>query len=204
MKNEKNLVIEIGQLVTGFEFNHEQFGEKFYSFKIMVTRNSGDFDIIPCIVSERIYDINTPLEDIYVYVEGNIRTHNEHDSGKLLVSLFVEDMRLASNEEKYNYSSNNVVELIGFICKKKTPRMTPFGRMIADIIIATNRNYGRSDYIPVILWNKNAKYIDTIKIGTKIKITGRLQSREYLKNKQIKLAYEVSAQTIEILEEVFK
>ena len=198
MKNENNTITEVGQVITRPEYSHEHFGERFYSFKLLVTRTSGDFDVIPCTISERICDpTENDIYEKYFSITGSIRTYNEHTEHKLIIFLFVDEMyEITKEADTYD---NNKVELVGYICKKSSARPTPFGRTIIDTILAVNRNYNKSDYIPVIFWNKNAKYIDTLPIGTKLKISGRFQSREYLKNEDIHMVYEVSVQSVEIL-----
>lgn len=192
-----NNVVKIGGVITsGVELSHEIYDEKFYKFFVEVERLSDLKDLLPVIVSERIMDINNINVNDPVIIEGQFRSYNELNDvrSKLVLSIFAKDIQKANIED---VSKINEISLEGFICKKPIYRKTPLGREISDMLIAVNRSYKKSDYIPCILWGRNAKYSETLEVGTKIKLSGRIQARVYEKKQQdgesIKhIAYEVS------------
>lgn len=192
-----NNVARIGGIVSSnLEFSHEIYDEKFYKFFVEVERLSDLKDILPVIVSERVIDINDLKIGDAVIVEGQFRSYNELNDvkSKLVLSIFAKEVNMANKEE---VSKINDIVLEGFICKKPIYRKTPLGREISDMLIAVNRSYKKSDYIPCILWGRNAKYSETLEVGTKVKLSGRIQAREYEKRQldgsAIKhTAYEVS------------
>lgn len=191
--NENNVVEIIGQVVTSINFNHECKGEKFFSFLVESIRTRGVKDIIPVIASEKI--LKNFYENERVRLQGEFRSRNIHEEGgKKHIELFVFATKITIEKEDDKVNS---IFLNGFICKKPTYRTTPNGREISDILLAVNRQYKKSDYIPCIVWGRNARYISQFPVGTEVKLEGRIQSREYLKKlddgtRETKTAYEVS------------
>lgn len=182
-----------GEIVKELEFSHEVFEEKFYEFNIKVKRLSDSFDILPVIISEKnIKDIEIKNGN-NVKVLGQYRSYNKVIDGKskLILTVFVREI----SEEK-TASNDNSIEIMGYLCKEPIYRTTPFNREICDILLAVNRGYNKSDYIPCIAWGKNARVLKEYKIGNRIKFIGRIQSREYQKKTEnsilTKIAYEVS------------
>lgn len=210
---ENNNVKLVGEITSDIELNHEIYGEKFYDTKIQVKRLSGDVDEISLIVSDRlIMGKNIKLGTI-VEINGQLRSYNhyteEDNKRRLLLNVFVKDIRVVSeselNEDESLGTTNNV-ELIGHICKKPIYRKTPFGREIADILVAVNRPYGKSDYLPCIAWGRNARFSENLEVGQTIRVLGRIQSRQY--NKELedgaveeRIAFEVSIGTLELPQE---
>jgi single-stranded DNA-binding protein len=192
MENKNNKVTIQGTVNSEFEFSHEMYGERFYTFKILSERLSTSQDEIAVMVSSRlIYTGDYPI-GTKIAISGQIRSYNEHINGKSKLKLFVFMQELIESQE-WDF---NKVELIGCLCKKSAYRKTPLGREITDMIVAVNRPYGKSDYIPSIAWGRNARYAVGLEIGDCVKISGRFQSREYLKEDQIKVAYELSTMKI--------
>lgn len=199
----KNNVAElIGVVKTGFTFSHEIYGESFYSFVMEVARLSNSSDQIPMLVSERLMNVQESMEGKQIAVQGQFRSYNKHTGGKsrLLLSVFVREWAPADPQDSRNPNS---IFLDGFICKKPMYRTTPLGREITDLLIAVNRPYNKSDYIPAIAWGRNAKFAETLQIGQNIKIYGRIQSRTYQKKiseneTDLKTAYEVSISKMEV------
>jgi primosomal replication protein N len=190
---KNNRVTIAGRIATVSEYSHEVFGEKFYKMNVEVERTSGSTDVIPVIVSER-FGILGPLGK-FVQISGQYRSHNVHteDGNRLELNVFASEIEIPER-----YIDKNKIELDGFICKPPTYRKTPLGREIADLMLAVNRQYGKSDYIPCILWGRNARFVSGLDIGSRLKIEGRIQSREYTKQiseteSEIRVAYEVSA-----------
>ena len=195
-----NKIILSGKVTDEPTFSHEVHGEKFYRFRLLSSRQSGNCDILVCIVPEIIK--NGISEGNKVKVLGEIRTRNVHENDKnhLEITVFVKDVLLYEEDE-------NNVESDGFICKEPVYRETPFGRQITDLIVASNRerNY-KSDYIPCIAWGRNAIRTSEFNVGTRVKVLGRLQSREYNKRLgdetyEARTAYELSAYMIDVVEE---
>lgn len=197
-----NAVFLAGKIETELIFSHKSYGEDFYSFIMESDRISGYGDMIPVIVSERlIFDMNLKKND-FISVDGQLRTYNKIEEGKnrLHIVVFAKDIKRIS--ELKNFKSDNKVRLEGFICKKPLYRLSPLGREICDLMLAVNRSYNKSDYIPCIAWGRNAKYTSSLGVGSKVKIEGRIQSREYRKkiddeNFEIRTALEVSILKIE-------
>lgn len=202
-----------GRITSDLEYSHINYGEKFYKTYLSVARLSGVEDIIPLIISERF--IATAFPDIkagsYVDVSGQIRTYNDKSNGRmhLHIYVFVTGGSMISEEECEErftidgevYSCDSI-SISGYICKPAVYRQTPSGREIADLIIAVNRKYGRSDYIPCIAWGRNAGYVAQLPVGTAISIKGRFQSRQYTKaisesESESRVAYEISISTID-------
>ena len=196
-KQNTNQVQVIGKIVSGFTFRHQVFGEGFYMVNLAVTRLSKKTDVIPLMISERLIDVSQDYQGNTVIVMGQFRSHNQNegDKNKLLLSVFVSEFFFT--EEFTDYTKTNQIYLDGHICKEPVYRKTPLGREIADLLLAVNRPYGKSDYIPCITWGRNAKYVSSLEVGTRLLITGRIQSREYTKminetESEIRVAYEVS------------
>lgn len=186
---QNNQVILSGKFDSGFEFSHSNHHENFYKAILSVSRQSGTVDNVPILVSDRIADINNDYTKDKIHIDGQIRTYNTAD-GQLLMNI------LANHISRTEEPDADQVSLDGFICNVPKVRSTPLGRKIADCIIAVNRNYGKSDYIPCIFWGRNAAYISRLMVGNEIHLDGRIQSREYIKMvddiKSIRTAYEVS------------
>lgn len=199
---EGNNVEISGVVETNLEFNNAQFGENFYKMMISVERNSGIKDYIPVLISDRLINVRENYCGKYISIIGQFRSYNEHDDkkSKLVLYVFAKEYEFI-NEHKGDV---NHIELIGYICKEPIYRTTPLGREIADVLLAVNRQYGKSDYIPCICWGRNARYANNLCVGSHCKITGRIQSREYIKKfsdeiTENKVAYEISVTQIEIL-----
>lgn len=190
-------IVKIGGVVDSeLVFSHEIFEEKFYKFYVNVERLSDSSDKLPVIISERIGEINDIKPGTYLIVDGQFRSYNELGDVKsrLVLSIFAKEVIFSSKEE---VNKINEINLEGFICKKPIYRKTPLGREISDLLIAVNRSYKKSDYIPCILWGRNAKYSENLEIGTKVKLTGRVQARYYEKRQEDgsvskNVAYEIS------------
>ena len=203
---ENNQVSITGKIVTGFTFSHQVYGEGFYTMDLLVKRLSDSEDRIPVMVSERLVDVTQDYVGQYVEIHGQFRSYNRHEEkhNRLVLSAFARELKFLEEED----SLAPVIQIFldGYICKPPVYRKTPLGREIADILIAVNRPYGKSDYIPCIAWGRNARYAAGFKIGEHIRIWGRVQSREYTKkldeDTQIKrTAYEVSVSKIECVDE---
>lgn len=199
---ENNKITMAGTVLTNPEFSHEVYGERFYLFKLSVPRLSETMDIIPVTISEKFFAGVTVEEGINVLIGGQFRSYNNFSSSgnRLLLTVFVRSIEIIENLD--DYASPNNVYLNGYICKPPVYRTTPFGREIADILLAVNRAYNKSDYIPCIAWGRNAKYAEALSVGDNIIIWGRVQSRDYQKKisedeVENKTAYEVSVSKLE-------
>lgn len=200
---ENNRAEVIGIVSDEPKISHEIYGEKFFVFTLCIPRLSGISDNVKIMVSDRLLtDVPIKLGDI-VEVEGQFRSYNDYENGdnRLLLTVFAKDIRRAETENEKNPNS---LYLNGFICKTPVYRTTPFGREITDMLLAVNRSYNKSDYIPVIAWGRNARYCKNINVGDNIKIWGRIQSRIYQKHisdEEIieKTAYEVSVSRMEMV-----
>ena len=193
----------IGNVLDEPVFSHEIYGEKFYLFTLSVPRLSGTSDNVKVMISERLTQEVTVTEGVRVEVEGQFRSYNSYENGdnRLVLTVFAKDIRYAEDGEEKNPNS---LYLNGFICKAPVYRTTPFGREITDLLLAVNRSYNKSDYIPVIAWGRNARYCKNINVGDNIKVWGRIQSRIYQKHiseDEIveKTAYEVSVSRMEVV-----
>lgn len=202
---ENNRVSIIGEIVSGFVFSHEVFGEGFYLVDVSVNRLSDLTDIIPLMVSERLVDVSQDFTGKLVEATGQFRSYNRHEGNRnrLVLSIFVREWNFV--EENEEPGKTNQIYLDGFICKAPIYRKTPLGREIADLLIAVNRPYGKSDYIPCIAWGRNARYASSFEVGGRIQIWGRVQSREYMKKvdeieSERRVAYEVSVSKLEYVE----
>lgn len=203
---ENNQVTIIGEVASQFEFSHEVFGEGFYMVEILVRRLSNSQDIIPVMISERLIDVTQDYRGEYVEVYGQFRSYNRHDEQKnrLILSVFARE--IAFVDEEPDGSQTNMICLDGYICKLPIYRKTPLGREIADLLLAVNRPYGKSDYIPCICWGRNARFASGFEVGEHVQVCGRIQSREYIKRiteneTQKRIAYEVSVSKIDIANE---
>lgn len=200
---ENNTVYIAGKIVADCVFSHEVYGEGFYTFQISSERLSDKADILPVTVSERLIDMNLLQIGKKVDIIGQLRSYNNYNSKKnrLVLTIFARELRLMEEEEE---KSENQIFLNGFICKPPIYRKTPFGREISDILVAVNRAYNKSDYIPCIAWGRNARYIANLAVGANIRIWGRVQSRVYQKRMgevtEERVAYEVSVSKIELPE----
>ncbi len=199
---ENNKVTVIGQVVSLFTYSHEVFGEGFYMVDLAVNRLSDQEDIIPLMVSERLIEVKQDYRGRTLEAAGQFRSYNRHEGNKnrLVLSVFVRELRFL--EEFTDYTKTNQIFLDGYICKEPIYRKTPLGREIADLLIAVNRPYGKSDYIPCIAWGRNARYASAFQVGSRIRIWGRVQSREYTKKlseaeSEKRIAYEVSVSKLE-------
>lgn len=200
-----NKVYIEGKITSQLEFSHEMYGEGFYSLKIEVPRLSEIADYLPLTVSERLIASMDLTLGKLVKVEGQLRSYNKYVDGgnRLILTVFVREIKEIEEISK----SPNQIFLDGYVCKTPIYRTTPFGREITDLLIAVNRSYNKSDYIPAIAWGRNAKFSNTLEIGSHIKLWGRVQSREYEKklgenNVIKKTAFEVSISKMENVEEV--
>lgn len=203
---ENNRVTIIGEVVSEFTFSHEVYGEGFYTVDISVNRLSNSVDIIPLLISERLLDVTEDLRGVLVEATGQFRSYNRHEETKnrLVLSIFVKEIEFL--DDYGDDISTNQIFLDGYICKPPIYRKTPLGREIADILIAVNRPYGKSDYIPCIAWGRNARYAAGFMVGSHIQVVGRIQSREYTKHIdentcEKRVAYEVSVSKIDFFEE---
>ena len=200
---DNNKVTISGEIAREFEYNHEVYGEKFYTSTLEVRRESGYVDKVPIEVSDRLVSVNDTWTGNFVRIKGEFRSYNQHGEGKsrLILFVFARDIEVLDGR----IDSNEII-LNGFICKEPTYRKTPLGREISEILIAANRAYGKSDYIPCIAWGRNARFTSGLEIGKEIKICGRIQSREYLKRykdgiEETRTEYEVSVCRIYLLED---
>ena len=204
---ENNQVTIMGKVVSNFTFSHEIFGEGFYMVDVEVARLSDSYDIIPIMVSERLLDVNADYMGCNLCVTGQFRSYNRHEEkkNKLVLSVFAREIEFIDEIDE-NAKSNQIF-LDGFICKEPIYRKTPLGREIADILLAVNRPYGKSDYIPCISWGRNARFASSFQVGDRCMVWGRIQSREYMKKiseeeQEKRVAYEVSVSKLET--EVYK
>ncbi|NMB43381.1 MAG: single-stranded DNA-binding protein [Clostridiales bacterium] len=201
---DTNQVNVAGEVMNNFEFSHEVFGEGFYLININVPRLSNAYDVIPVMVSERIIDVNEDLTGKHVEVIGQFRSYNRHEENKnrLILSVFAREIRVIDEDEDMSKIKSNHIFLDGYVCKEPVYRKTPLGREISDLLIAVNRPYGKSDYIPCICWGRNARYAGSFEIGGHLHLYGRIQSREYQKKigedqYETRIAYEVSVNKLE-------
>ncbi len=202
---ENNQVSLAGEVVSDFVFSHDVFGEGFYLMDVSVGRLSDSYDVIPVMVSERLWNVGESLIGKYVVVGGQFRSYNRHEENKnrLVLSVFARELEVYGElPEEINPNS---IFLDGYVCKQPIYRKTPLGREIADVLLAVNRPYGKSDYIPCICWGRNARFADSFEVGAHIQIWGRIQSREYQKKlseteSEKRVAYEVSVSKLEVEE----
>ena len=211
---ENNYLTLVGKVTGEKRFSHEIYGERFYVFNLEIPRLSGNSDIIPITVSERLIKEETLQEGHQLLVKGQFRSYNsyENEKNRLILTVFAKD--IVEVEEKEEDEENEMVKkdtitnevvLVGYICKKPIYRQTPFGREISDLLLAVNREYNKSDYIPCIAWGRNARFCQNMEVGTEVKIVGRVQSRKYEKKfedgtSETRIAYEVSISSMEIID----
>ncbi len=203
---ENNQVVIMGEIVSDFVFSHEIFGEGFYMVDVNVPRLSESSDIIPLMVSERLINVEEDYKGLNIMVQGQFRSYNRHEERKnrLVLSVFAREIEFV--DETPESSKTNQIYLDGYICKEPIYRKTPLGREIADLLLAVNRPYGKSNYIPCICWGRNARFASNFSVGTRCEIWGRIQSREYMKrlseeDAEKRIAYEVSVSKLELMEE---
>lgn len=199
---ENNMVTISGKVISSVEFSHEVYGEGFYYFMLDVPRLSESSDRIPVTISERLASKDKLEIGTVIEVEGQFRSYNSYNNegNRLLLTVFARDITFLEDEKKIK--NPNQIFLNGFICKKPIYRTTPFGREITDILLAVNRPYNKSDYIPCIAWGRNARFSENLTVGDNIKVWGRIQSRSYqkkLENGEVltKVAYEISISKME-------
>ncbi len=202
---ENNKVTVIGTIVSEFTFSHAVYGEGFYLVDLSVNRLSEQADIIPLLVSDRLIDVTRDFRGCTIEATGQFRSYNRHEGVKnrLVLSVFVREVNFM--EEFTDYTKTNQIFLDGYICKEPIYRKTPLGREIADLLVAVNRPYGKSDYIPCISWGRNARFASGFTVGTRVMIWGRVQSREYTKKLnesecEKRTAYEVSVSKLECVD----
>ena len=202
---ENNGVTVMGEIISEFSFSHEVFGEGFYMVDVKVKRLSDSYDIIPVMVSERLLDTEMDYRGMYICVNGQFRSYNRHEEkkNKQILSVFAREVDFL--DEMEDGIRSNQVYLDGYICKEPIYRKTPLGREIADVLLAVNRPYGKSDYIPCICWGRNARYASSFQVGERCVLWGRIQSREYMKrideeNSEKRVAFEVSVSKLELVE----
>ena len=196
----------MGEVIGDFVFSHEIFGEGFYMVDVEVARLSESSDVIPVMVSERLLDVNADYKGRNLCVTGQFRSYNRHEEkkNKLVLSVFAREIEFMDTIEES--AKTNQIYLDGYICKEPVYRKTPLGREIADLLLAVNRPYGKSDYIPCICWGRNARYVSSFTVGSRCLVWGRIQSREYMKKiseelTEKRIAYEVSVSKLELADE---
>ena len=202
---ENNQVSIVGEIISDFQYSHEVYGEGFYMVEVAVSRLSNFSDYIPLMISERLIDTSQSYIGQKVYVTGQFRSYNRHEElkNRLVLSVFVREIEFI--EEETEEMKSNQILLDGYICKDPIYRKSPLGREIADLLVAVNRSYGKSDYIPCICWGRNARFAARFEVGVHVQIWGRIQSREYVKRLnedevEKRTAYEVSVSKIEYME----
>ena len=202
---DNNQVTIVGTVDSEFTYSHEVFGEGFYTMDILVKRLSDSEDRIPVMVSERLLDITQDYTGQYIEIHGQFRSYNRHEEkhNRLVLSVFAREVNFV--EEQDESLPVNQIFLDGFICKPPVYRKTPLGREIADMLLAVNRPYSKSDYIPCICWGRNARYASAFTVGGHVLLWGRIQSREYMKRigenqSERRTAYEVSVSKLEYID----
>ena len=203
---ENNQVSIVGEIISDFQYSHEVYGEGFYMVEVAVSRLSNFSDYIPLMISERLIDTSQSYIGQKVYVTGQFRSYNRHEElkNRLVLSVFVREIEFI--EEETEEMKSNQILLDGYICKDPIYRKTPLGREIADLLVAVNRSYGKSDYIPCICWGRNARFASGFEVGGHVQVWGRIQSREYVKKlseteTEKRVAYEVSVSKVEFIED---
>ena len=193
MDMENNQLNLCGVIESAPVMDHEVFGEHFYRLDLRVPRLSGAQDILPVTVSERLMNSQV-APGVRIAVEGQLRSYNKvmAGAGRLLLTAFAQRLLPPDDEE-----NPNTIHLVGAICKPPAFRTTPFGREISDLMLAVNRAFGKSDYIPCIAWGRTARYAAQLHVGDRLEVQGRFQSREYQKQMPdgtvlTRIAYEVS------------
>jgi len=199
---ENNQVTIMGEIASPFSYSHEIYGESFYMCDVEVKRLSDSYDKIPVMVSERLLDVGESYVGQRVCIYGQFRSYNRHEEHKnrLVLSVFAREIYFTDDYEEG--SKSNQIYMDGYICKPPIYRKTPLGREIADVLLAVNRPYGKSDYIPCICWGRNARYAGNFEVGERCAVWGRIQSREYMKklseeDVEKRIAFEVSVSKLE-------
>lgn len=200
--DKNNKVYVMGEIISDAVFSHEVCGEGFYEFFIRVMRLSGQADVLPITLSERLIQSGMLEKGKTICAVGQFRSYNKIENGKsrLILTVFIRALL-----DELPDKNPNTVLLSGYICKPPVYRTTPFNREIADVLIAVNRAYNKSDYIPCIAWGRNARFVRTLTVGERIAVSGRIQSREYqkkLSESEVKTmtAYEVSVSKLAAFE----
>ena len=203
---ENNQVTIMGEVASTFTYSHEVFGEGFYMADVLVKRLSSSEDRIPLMISDRLMDVTRDYTGEFIKVSGQFRSYNRHEEQKnrLVLSVFVREVEFI--DEELDGAKTNHILLDGYICKPPIYRKTPLGREIADLLLAVNRPYGKSDYIPCICWGRNARFASGFEVGEHVQVLGRIQSRDYVKKlseteTETRTAYEVSVSKLECIEE---
>ena len=210
--SDNNHLVLVGKVTSEKRFSHETYGEKFYIFDMEVARLSDTTDIIPVTASERILNDELLTIGNKLVIRGQFRSYNSYinEKSKLVLTVFAKDVLteadLSEEELEETKRTSNEVTLVGYICKPPIYRQTPFGREIADVLLAVNIAYNKSDYIPTIAWGRNARFCQNLAIGTEVKIVGRVQSRNYEKKYEDgtveqRVAYEVSIASLQVVNE---
>lgn len=200
---DNNKVFLQGRVVSAPSFSHDVFDEGFYILKLAIPRLSGQEDIIPITISERLLSSREIKVGDTIAVKGQFRSYNklENEKSRLVLTVFVRELCEIENE-----INPNTIEIFGYICKAPIYRTTPFNREITDMLMAVNRSYNKSDYIPCITWGRNARFVASMPVGTKLSVVGRIQSREYMKKYDEisepvkKTAYEISVSKVNTCE----
>ena len=199
MENPNNRIIAVGRLEGGLELSHEVMNEPFYTGTLLVKRLSGAVDRLPVTIPGKLMGALPEEADSQLLMTGQVRSYNKvvEGAGRLMVTLFAQSIAPSPDNDTLNK-----VTLTGALCKPPVYRYTPFGREICDMMLAVNRAFGKSDYIPCIAWGRNAQYASRFGVGDRVRLTGRLQSREYQKLLESgeylsRNAYEVSCFTLE-------
>ena len=203
-----NIVTLLGTINQDLKFSHEMHGEKFFEFIMEVPRLSNSVDNLVVTISERLMDLSLLTVGKKIKVLGQLRSYNNESNksgNKLKLTIFSKEVLLLEEDDEEYSKSKNEILLNGFLCKSPIFRETPMGREITDIILAVNRSYKKSDYIPILCWGRNARYSKDLKVGDNIKVWGRVQSRSYDKKisdteTETRIAYEVSISKIEKIE----
>lgn len=201
MKELNNKVTIAGEITSKYVYSHEVMGEKFYTTVIKTKRLSGTSDLIPVLISERLISPTMNDTGAFAEIRGEFHSCNDKENSKLVLSVFAQNISFLVDVRNVND-----IELVGYICKEPLYRTTPLGREIADVLLAVNRSYGKSDYIPCVMWGRNAKFAENLSVGTKLKLHGRIQSREYYKKIsnnefETRTAFEMSVSRLEVLED---
>jgi len=202
-----NSINLVGQVISGFTFSHEIHGEGFYNIKLAIQRLSGEIDLLPVLVSDRLLDVSHDYSGQVIQVLGQYRSSNvcKGDKKGLYLYAFAREIYLL-RPDLVDATKSNTITLKGFVCKTPVFRETPRGRIITDLLLAVNRSYGKSDYIPCVVWGRDAGYAADLLVSTAIEITGRIQSRQYQKRLEdgtveTRTAYEVSCSKINLIQE---
>ena len=197
---ETNRACIVGRVLEAPIYSHFLFGGSFYLMYLSVARLSGAEDVLPVTISERIMGDRVPKAGEHLMVAGQLRSYNKLIDGvnRLIITIFAREIAYVESESE----PTNSIYLEGYVCKPVVYRTTPFSREISDILLAVNRSYNKSDYLPCIAWGRNARFTQNLEVGSCLKISGRIQSREYQKlmpdgSRMTRVAYEVSCATVE-------